>query len=67
MGDIIWLKPEYSADDALEDAKGEYDDVMVIGWREDGFAVSISKDMTMSEIVYLMESVKMAFLLKEGM
>lgn len=67
MGDVEWLRPEYSADQALEDAKGKFDDLMVIGWQEDGLAVSISKDMTTPEIVHLMESVKMAFLLKEGM
>ena len=39
MADIVKLVPDTApgADDALEAAKGEFDEVLILGWGEDGF------------------------------
>ena len=62
MSNVINLMPtQATADEVLEDCKGEFDQVLVVGWTEDGvLAAKATSDMDLRETVYLLEVFKQA-------
>ena len=60
MSNIINLMPtQASADEVLEECKGELKDVLVLGWTsENELAAKSTTSMDMKEIIYIMEVFK---------
>lgn len=53
---------EYTVDDIFDDLRGKLKDGIVIGWsNEDEFTISCNP-MNMSELIYLLELAKAAFI-----
>ncbi len=45
-------------DDRLERNKGKFEDVLIIGWGEDGMGITVDSNMLNPDIIMLMELVK---------
>ena len=60
MSNVINLLPtQATADEVLEDCKGEFEQVLVLGWTEDGImSAKATSDMDLRETVYLLEVFK---------
>ena len=60
MDNVINLMPEQAtADEVLEDCKGELEQVLVLGWTPEGvMAAKATSDMDLRETVYLLEVFK---------
>jgi len=60
MSNIINLMPEdATADEVLEDAKGSYKDVLILGWDEEGMLHAKSTtSLDVKELVYMIEVFK---------
>jgi len=60
---VVQIKPADSPEHVLEEAKGVYEDVLVIGFNKDEqLEVRSSKDITNCEMVWLLEKTKMIYL-----
>ena len=64
MSKIIDLHPKrLTADELLEELKGMYNDIIVIGWtEEDSLAVASSKEMSTEDSYWLLHRVAQVFL-----
>jgi len=64
MSNVIHLLPtQASADEVLEDCKGEFAHVLVIGWTpDDALTAKSTTSMDMKEIIYLLEVFKHAII-----
>ena len=62
MSNVINLMPtQATADEVLEDCKGELEQVLVLGWTDEGImAAKATSDMDLKETVYLLEVFKQA-------
>ena len=62
MDNVINLMPtQATADEVLEDCKGELEQVLVLGWTEEGImSAKATSDMDLKETVYLLEVFKQA-------
>ena len=60
MDNVINLMPtQATADEVLEDCKGEFEQVLVLGWTDEGImAAKATSDMDLKETVYLLEVFK---------
>lgn len=59
MGKVIQLKPAADPDEVLKLAKGEYDDVLVMGYDKDNrLQVRSSLGLTHSDILWMIETFK---------
>ena len=60
MSNVINLMPENAtADEVLEDAKGSYKDVLILGWDEEGMLNAKSTaSLDVKELVYMIEVFK---------
>lgn len=60
MSNIINLMPEdATADEVLEDAKGSYKDVLILGWDDEGMLNAKSTtSLDVKELVYMIEVFK---------
>ena len=60
MSNIINLMPEdATADEVLEDAKGSYKDVLILGWDKEGMLNAKSTtSLDVKELVYMIEVFK---------
>ena len=60
MSNLINLMPEdATADEVLEDAKGSYKDVLILGWDEEGMLTAKSTtSLDVKELVYMIEVFK---------
>jgi hypothetical protein len=58
MSKVVGIKgPAQDPDTVLEEAKGEFESVMVIGWDNDGeFAVSASGNLKAMDCLWLVEA-----------
>ena len=64
MSKVIDLHPKrLTADELLEELKGMYNDIIVIGWtEEDSLAVASSKEMSTEDSYWLLHRVAQVFL-----
>lgn len=64
MSNVINLVPtEATADEVLEDCKGEFNHVLVLGWtEEDSLTAKATESMDLKEIIYLLEVFKHAII-----
>lgn len=59
MSNVITLFPSKSPNEVLENAKGNFKDVIVIGFNEEGFLVSIrSMGLSRAEVILALEMYK---------
>tara|TARA_R110002110_G_scaffold140200_1_gene327332 strand:- start:359 stop:574 length:216 start_codon:yes stop_codon:yes gene_type:complete len=65
MSNVINLMPtQATADEVLEDCKGDFNHVLVIGWTEDDALIAkATESMDLKETVYLMEVFKQAIIM----
>lgn len=56
MGKVTHLKQP--CDDILEQGKGKFDDVMVVGWLMDEGGIELSSNMKNADLILMMELVK---------
>lgn len=62
MSNIIALRPADDPDHVLEQAKGHYDEVLVIGWNKEGHLESRASALERQEILWLVEMFKVSFI-----
>ena len=61
------LRPELDPDGTLEDAKGHYMDVLIIGWnKEEALECRATSTWGMSDMLWAMEQFKMMMLLGQA-
>ena len=65
MSNVINLMPtQATADEVLEDCKGDYRHVLVIGWTpEDALTAKATESMDLKETIYLVEVFKQAIIM----
>jgi hypothetical protein len=65
MSNVIQLMPtQATADEVLEDCKGDFKNVLVIGWTEDdALTAKATESMDLKETIYLMEVFKQAVIM----
>jgi hypothetical protein len=65
MSNVIQLIPtQATADEVLEDCKGDFKNVLVIGWTEDdALTAKATESMDLKETIYLMEVFKQAVIM----
>lgn len=65
MSNIINLMPtEATANEVLEECKGDFEHVLVIGWTpDDSLTAKSTTSMDMKEIIYLIEVFKQAIIM----
>ena len=65
MSNVINLMPtEATANEVLEDCKGDFEHVLVIGWTpDDALTAKSTTSMDMKEIIYLIEVFKQAIIM----
>ena len=57
MSNVISLLPEEAtADEVLDECKGEFEQILVLGWTEEGMMSAMSLDI--KEIIYMIEVFK---------
>ena len=65
MSNVVNLMPtQATADEVLEDCKGDYQHVLVIGWTpEDALTAKATESMDVKETIYLVEVFKHAIIM----
>ena len=65
MSNVINLMPtEATANEVLEECKGDFEHVLVIGWTsDDALTAKSTTSMDMKEIIYLIEVFKQAIIM----
>ena len=65
MSNVINLMPtEATANEVLEDCKGDFEHVLVIGWTpDDALTAKSTTSMDMKEIIYLIEVFKQTIIM----
>ena len=65
MSNVINLMPtEATANEVLEECKGDFEHVLVIGWTpDDDLTAKSTTSMDMKEIIYLIEVFKQAIIM----
>ena len=65
MSNVVNLMPtQATADEVLEDCKGDYQHVLVIGWTpEDALTAKATESMDLKETIYLVEVFKHAIIM----
>ena len=65
MSNVIQLIPtQATADEVLEDCKGDFNHVLVIGWTEDdALTAKATESMDLKETIYLVEVFKQAVIM----
>lgn len=61
-GEVIELNPDQNPDNLLEDCKGRFENVLIVGIREDGYMDAQSCGLTPAEVVYLLERYKLCIM-----
>jgi len=65
VSNVINLMPtQATADEVLEDCKGEFNQVLVLGWTEDdALTAKATESMDLRETIYLVEVFKQAVIM----
>ena len=60
MSNVISLLPqEATADEVLDDCKGEFEQILVLGWTEEGMmSAKSTSSLDVKEIIYMIEVFK---------
>ena len=62
MGKVVDIQAglvKHTPDDVLEDSKGVFESVLVLGWDIEGdLSVGASSDLTLNEVLWILETFK---------
>lgn len=64
MDNVVQLFVEDTADNLLEDMKGKFDQVMVLGMKDGSLHFVGNGNLNVSQLVYWLEAVKLQLMLK---